>query len=124
MASISFDELLIHDAGDLSSYVALVIENFSSPLAGAGRFVSVAGGRRRLLTTGGTFRSVQITAELVSADDLATLEGWARQLLLLRAPQGLLIWGSYLEVTPQWSRDGEADAVSFTFNEITHSIEV
>lgn len=124
MATINLTQIWIHDAADLSSYITADVLEVQPSFAIDGEVRTYAGGRRRLITRAGRSRSLPLTLELVAAADVAQLEAWAGQLLMVRAPQGLLMFGSFLGLEAVWRAADEAEAVSLAITEITTTIEV
>ena len=124
MSSVTLTQVWIHDGLNLSSYVTAEAEEVQPKLAAGGRFVSLAGGRQRLISTAARGRSLPLTLELLEAADVQLLEAWAGRLLMLRSPHGLLLFGSFLELETAWRSAAEAQEVRLTFTEITSTVEV
>jgi hypothetical protein len=124
MSSITLTRLWIHDAADLAQYVIVDVNELKPTLALTGRFVSLAGGRQRLITTAARSRSLPLSLELVPAADVAQLEAWAGRLLLVRAPHGLLMYGAFLGLEPTWRSADEAETMTLVVTLISHEIEV
>lgn len=66
-----------------------------------GDFRAYAGGRIRVITTATRTRTRLVTMQSLTDDDLALVDAWAGQTLLLRDQWGLRQWVSYL--APTWT---------------------
>ena len=89
-----------------------------------GEIRTYAGGRRRLIKRPGLTRTIEVHIPRTTRTQRETLAAWQAQLLLYRDGRGRLMFGTYLDF-PQEDQPGPGRSdVGFTFQEITHSIEV
>lgn len=126
MASISLSGVWLAQESDLATTIEL--DRAITVDASAykqGEFRRYAGGRTRLVTRTGDSQSVNVTAQYVTKANRATLDSWAGSLMLYRDGRGRLFFGSFLGLaTSEVPGYQDLCNVSFTFDEVTHSIEV
>ena len=125
MASVTLNELWIHDADDLSDYVRVRVSELSAPQEQAGEVREYAGGRRRIIRRKTRRREVSVELSNVDREVLPRLDDWAGRLLMLRDPRGRVMWGSFFSFSVEETR-GLRDRVTvgFTFHQVFHDQEV
>lgn len=124
MAGVTLTQLFLHDAADLSDYIAIDLHDLPSTKEAAAEARTYANGRIRLVTTPAAKQSIAITCRNVSPANRAILEGWTGTFLMLREPWGRVRWGFYASLDDsQWKHKDVVD-VSFTFQSITASAAV
>lgn len=93
MATVTLDQLWIHDADDLSSYVRL---RYVDEQVDPSRNVDVrayTAGRLRAVTRPAVRRQATWQVGLLSKADRDTLEGWIGQTVMVRSPSGEKFFG-------------------------------
>lgn len=127
MASVTLTDVWLHDAGDLSSYVKLSAESIEEVAGAQAPIRRYAGGRFRMVTYPGVQKSYSITFGLLTRSEANSVRSWSGRLLLMRDPLGRATFGRYqdprISEIPITSTD-TVYAVSVTFDEVTHSVEV
>lgn len=121
MATVNLQSTFLTLASNLSASVQVWVTAKPYTPSQAGGVQRYANGRYRAVTVAGTARQVDVTANLVPAATLATLEGWIGQTVLYRDPQGLKLYGVFYglkETARMWPAVAD---VQFTLNEVTYS---
>jgi hypothetical protein len=82
-----------------------------------------AGGRRRIITSARSTHRFPLTLQLLDDPQLALLESWRGQVLLLRDKAGRRVFGTFLtfDVEDWWMPEGLRHIVTLTFTEVTYS---
>jgi hypothetical protein len=124
MASAEFSEVWIHDGSDLASYVRAKDLEVKVPFAVGGRIGDYANGRTRIIRTPSRKHTIPLDLELLSVDDYALLKLWAGRTVMVRLPQGDLIFGAYFGLDPTYQDADEVLTVSLSVGEVSHSLEV
>lgn len=124
MASVTLTEIWLHDASDPDSYVRLPLQEIAEQSQSHVEVREFAGGVLRTITR--PIRRVSYPVRLVQVPSatVETLRGWEGTTLMLRDVRGRLVFGVFagLEVS-DWRGEGSHD-VQFTFQTVTHSVEV
>lgn len=123
MASVTLDDLWLHDAANLSSSIAGALTGEDESTSKPGEVRRYANGRLRSITGAGSSVELRLQMDLADRADVDVLRGWVKTgtKLLLREPKGRLLWGVVfaLDVTEvAGASDDFADA-SFTFRQVT-----
>jgi hypothetical protein len=124
MASVTLDRVWLHDWNDLSVY-----ETFWSAKPGdqrqkAGEVRAYAGGRLRNITRALRKQTLAVRLVDVTVAQLDVLDGWLGTDLMYRDETGLLLPGTFHDLDADTYPFGQGYEVSFTFQQITASIEV
>jgi hypothetical protein len=87
----------------------------------AGEFRPYAGGRIRVITSARKMATFPLTMQLLSDADVALLESWQGQVVLLRDGEGRRVWGSYLagDVESFYDAAGTLNNMALTFTAVT-----
>ena len=127
MATVTLEDLWLHDDSDHTSYVQLpaseLVEDSSVPVQ-VGRY---AAGTLRAVVGSGQARKMDVTVGLVSRTDVDTVRGWAGQKLMVRDPLGRVWWAVHdgVKVTERpLPSVGTVFELSFTLREVTGSVAV
>jgi len=88
----------------------------------AGEFRPYAGGRIRVITSARKTATFPLTMQLLSDAEVALLESWQGQVVLLRDGAGRRVYGSYLagEVEEFYDAAGTLSNMALTFTELTY----
>lgn len=126
MASITLDTLFLHDATDLSAYVAFDADlvSLSERASHSGEVRTYAGGRQRLITRPGEPRTINVKFEYVSPSEQQALRDWIGVLLLLRDPRGRKVYGVFHEMDVSERNPIDYTDINFAFQQVTASEEV
>ncbi len=110
MASVALNAVWINLASDLAQYVtygsmgsmgassssgAMASLPRSDTLGTTGAVRQYANGNLRLVTTVGVAEVYQTTLRAVSSADVATLDSWFNQIVLMRDRVGRRVWGVF-----------------------------
>ena len=89
----------------------------------AGEFRPYVGGRIRVITKALKTATFPLTMQLLSDSDVALLELWQGQLVLLRDGAGRRVWGSFLagDVTELRAAEGTLSNMALVFTAVTYS---
>ena len=94
MATVTTEDVWIHDAADLDDYIrldhAVAISHTPSARATRRRY---AGGRTRSVTRVGVVSDLTVQAEFVTLEQEQWLESKAGRRLVLRDMRGRIVWG-------------------------------
>lgn len=123
MTQIILNQLWIHTVSDLSQYITADCETVNNPQTLDGEVRAYANGYQRLITGQSVTRTIPLDLYGIAAADWAKLRSWEGQLLMIRAPQGTLMYGTILADDPVWEIADECD-VSGTFQELSWNNEV
>ena len=121
MAAVTLTSVWIANSLNLSTSVQLYTTTLVETPQVAGSVRAYANGRQRVVAGASKPRTVAITPTLVSAADAATLASWVGQLVLLRDPFGLKVWGSYFSIARTQQVAPNVSDLTFTLTEVTHS---
>ena len=125
MATVTLDDLYLHDASDPSSYVVVSLSGEREQSTKPGEVRRRAGGRLQAVVRDGSFQALDVTAELAGRSDIDQLRSWheAGTVLLYREPRGRKLWGVVLGLDVSEIAGVGADVadVSFTFLQVTFS---
>jgi hypothetical protein len=125
MAGVTLTQLYLHDAADLSDYLAINVQDLSDALSAGVSTRDYANGRTRMVSTPSTGSSVSVSLTLVTEADRAALEGWVGTYLMLREPRGRVRWGFYSGLSAsELLGPGRYSNLSLEFQGITASAEV
>jgi len=86
-----------------------------------GEFRPYAGGRIRVITSARKTATFPLTMQLLSDDDVALLESWQGQVVLLRDGAGRRVYGSYLagDCEEFYDAAGTLSNMALTFTAVT-----
>lgn len=121
MASVTLTSIWLQNVADLTTALQLHSTSLVETNSQDGTVRPYANGRQRTVTTASKPRSVALSFTLVSAADAATLKSWAGQLVLVRDPFGLRMWGSFFTLARNQQVAPNVNDLSVTFTEVTHS---
>lgn len=124
MASVTLSTLWVSDAANPSQSYALPLSSLKWKTTKTGDVRTYGGGRRRLVTRKGTYRTADISLSFADRTTVRLLESWAGRLLLFRDPMGRKVYGVYLEPQIEEIDGDDGASVSFTITEVTRSEEV
>jgi hypothetical protein len=125
MATVSLDRLWLHDANNPTTFITCFTNGRAHDVDVDGQVRRYANGRLRAVSRAGRRQKLQTTARYVTNSELAQLEAWLGETLLCwRDVYGVLLFGSIFALNPVPYKDRTGWDVTFTFQEVTHSIEV
>lgn len=125
MASVTFSNIWIHNASDLSDNIEVVYYTPIVERIDKGGYVErFAGGRKRAINRAGKTRQLNVNLTWVSRDDIAWLDNLAGELVMIRDNKGRLVFGTYQLVEVDDRRIYADGSVTLTIEEVTHSIGV
>lgn len=124
MPAVILTTLWASPVSDPSNSYALPLSSLSWTTTKTGDVRSYGGGRRRLITRKGRFRSAEVAFDYCDRATVELLEAWTGILLCFRDPMGRKIFGFYLDVTSDEFDGDDGASVSFSITEVTHSEEV
>jgi hypothetical protein len=119
MASIDLEQVWVHDAGDLASFVRLPVRELEAAPTRRVEAREYASGRLRRISRPAHHITVSITARLLSRGMVDRLDAWTGETLMLRDPRGRKLWGFFRELgVTEHAWTDRAD-VAFRFVAIT-----
>ena len=125
MASVTLDSIWMHDADDYSDFVQARAGSINVVSGSDGEVRTYAGGRQRLIRGPAQPRTLTVTLPNIERDVLDDVESRRGTVQMIRDGRGRVVFGTFfdlqLDETP--GLRGRASA-SFTFREVTRSIEV
>ena len=124
MASLTFVELYLHDAADLTDYLALPVNGISDSPTQDLDVRTYAGGRRRVVRRPSLPRQVSVDFAALTTANREALQAWIGTLLLLRDLRGRKFYGVYDSLNVSEIKGMERAAVSLAFTEVTFTEEV
>ncbi len=124
MASVELTEAWIHLGSDLSVFVSHPLREIRETSTSQTQVRTYAGGVQRLITGPARPQTFEVSLVRVPAAMVDVLRGWRGTLLLLRDVRGRTIWGAYQSLQIADWRGEDSHDVAFTFQTVTHSIEV
>ena len=122
MASVSLEDVWVHDGTNLANYVVLGTSELKEKPQNFSETRRYSGGRFRLISVAGTQNSLQLIADLVNRIDLEVLRGWIGQLVLVRDPFGRKVWCTYNDIDVRevpTSEDSAVFKISISVKEVT-----
>lgn len=121
MAAVFLDRVWLTSPSDLSVSVATLADfDDSETTESDGKVMAYANGRRRLITTAATTRTISRTLQALTDDDLALLRSWQGTVVLYRDELGRKCFGALLAV-PETPREAGSHDVKMTLTEIDFS---
>jgi hypothetical protein len=121
MAAITLSSVWISTALTPSRSVQLAATSIVETPTVTGAVRGYANGRQRAITSASRPRSIALAFTLVTSADAATLASWVGQLVLLRDPFGMKVWGSYFALPRTQQNVPGVNDITMTLTEITHS---
>jgi len=119
---ISDGEAWLTLAGDPALSVHATFPKRSSSRDTAGEVRGYAGGRTRVITSARKTATFPLTLQLLTDADVALLESWQGQVLLLRDGASRREWVSFLscDVEDLWDVDGTLHNAGLVFTALTY----
>ena len=111
MASVTLDELWIHEVSDLSSFVNCYMGSLTEQSGMTGEVRRYANGVTRAITTLGTHRQVKVELPFLARTDLDLLESWAGTPVMIRDPLGRKVFGTYFTIEVEERPIGDVTTV-------------
>ena len=128
MASVTFDEAWLHDAGDLDQAVQVVVTGMTERAGRSPDIRNYAGGRRRVVSRPDARHALQVAASDVDRPTIAQLQAWADAgtVLLFRGSRGRVLYGVLQDFRVVEYPGDAADfaALSWTFDTTTDTAAV
>lgn len=121
MASVTLDSAFLAPASDLSDVLTFGTNGRSDKPSTPGEFRSYANGRRRLITTAGRDRQLDVTAVFLTLADAERLLAMSGQVVLFRDAWGRRVFGAFLGASVRDYTDRLHQDVTFTLTEVTYS---
>lgn len=125
MASVTLDDLYLHDADDLATFIVVELASLSESASRDGQVRQYAGGRLRTVT--GPGRPAQYSASFGAVDRSAAdqLRTWLGSRLLLRDPVGRVEFVTLFNVAVEEiaGTDGLTNLTA-TFQRVSGTVEV
>ena len=125
MASVTLDSIWMHDADDHTDFVRARAGSINVVSGADGQVRTYAGGRQRLIRGPAQPRTMSVTMSNIERDAVNDIEQRRGTVQMLRDGRGRVVFGAFfdLQVDETPGLRGRASA-SFTFQEVTASIEV
>lgn len=120
MAEILLDELWIHDADNLATFVRVTLDRETEQPTVDGETRMYASGRMRAIVRPGRPGAHQLRCLQVERADVDQLRAWVGKLLLFREPRGRKFYGWY-RALPITELPVDLADVDLTVDELTHS---
>lgn len=127
MASVTLDELWIHQVADLTQFVRVYMGSLNEESGVTGEVRRYANGVTRAITTLGTTRRVRVELPYVARADYETLESWVAQPVMVRDPLGRKVFGMFFAVSADEQPIGDISTIlraGFDLSELSLSEEV
>lgn len=125
MPQLTIDRVFLHDAEDLTDFIALDAADLTGADAIVGGVGRRAGGRRRATATPGRDGQLDITFDLLTRDEADRLEARAGTVQVLRDPVGRVWWGVFWTTSRREIPGTNLDCtVTIPFQRTTGSPEV
>lgn len=127
MAMVTLQELWIHQASDLSSYISVYMGALSEESGSEGETRGYANGVTRLITTLAIRRQVSVELPFLARTDFETLQEWAGQPVMIRDPLGRKCFGVYFTIDASERPIGDVATVlgaGFELSQLSLSEEV
>lgn len=127
MASVTLNDLWIHQVADFSSYVQVYMGALSEESGSEGEVRRYANGVTRAITTATRSRTVSVELPFLLRTDLQTLQDWAGQPVMIRDPLGRKVFGVFFSVEVSERPIGDVTTVlsaGFELSELSLSEEV
>ena len=126
MASVTLDHLWINDGTDPSVARSFYVSEYATLSSSVSSEVrTYAGGRRRIIGTGGSAQTLPLSLSLVRAADVAWVQDRQGALVVVRDELGRRLWGTYAKVDAKPRKDRSAGFdVSLTVESVTHDESV
>jgi hypothetical protein len=124
MPVVTLDRVWLHDSDDLATYVTSYSADRADERRRSVDVRTYAGGRRRAVTRVDRRQALQVMLRLVDAATLDQLDDWIGHVLMFRDRTGRLVFGTYAALAVVDHDDDGTFDVSFSFEDVTHSIEV
>lgn len=121
MPTITLTSVFIQNSLDLTTALQLQTSSVLETPQVAGSVRAYANGRQRVVSSSSKPRTVALTFTLVSPSDATTLASWAGQLVLVRDPFGLKMWGAFFQTPRTQQIAPNVNDVAVTFTEVTHT---
>lgn len=127
MASVTLDDMWLHDATDYSSYIRIPLNRMATIEGDVqGEVRRYAGGRLRFIRRPGDKDNLTVSLTMVPQATVTAIKNWSGKLLMFRDPKGRKLFGQYSTVNMS-EEPGPRELVrnvTFSFEEITESEEV
>lgn len=124
MASVTLDRCWIHLFDDPATYLRFYTSDRTDDRALDGTVRHYAAGRRRIVLSARATRTIGLTLRQVTDIDLATLDEWRGERLLLRDHRGRLVTGTFFAMSVSDYSDLSGYDVAVVFEETPESISV
>lgn len=121
MASVTLEDLFLHEADDNSIFITAVLTGEHERTSKPGEVRRYAGGRLRSVTRAGSSQTLDVELRLADRADVDQLRAWVETgtQLMYREPLGRKLWGAVfgLDVKELPGVGGDVADVSFTFEQ-------
>lgn len=124
MALLPADRVYLHDAEDLSSFERFVSGRPDDTDVVRGEVSQAANGRLRTVSLVGERQTIAVMVREVSPAQLVWLKARKGALLMYRDPARRLLFGSFFGLSIVEYRTDPGFDVSFTFEQVTRTVEV
>lgn len=119
MATVTLTQLWVHEATDLSDYLALYWSEGGEDYQGNATREMYAAGRLRMETTDGAAQDLAFTLPWVTATELQSLRDRTDRVQMIRDSRGRLIWGFWNRVPVSERRNDTHVSVQLAVRQVT-----
>lgn len=124
MASVTLDDLYLHEATDNSVYITAILTGEREQASKPGQVRRYANGRLRSVSSSASPTELSVELRLADRSDVDQVRTWmqAHTLLLYREPRGRRLWGVLFDLTVEEVPGASEDFadVSFTFHQVSY----